>query len=91
MTTDEQIDEIMDWFDFAKVAKTMQALDWVWYESGGDIPEEGEIRKHARSLMKQAVKKEYKYFGSGGFVVEYDKDAPLIVLKFVVSEWSITL
>ena len=53
--------------------------------------EEGEIRKHARSLMKQAVKKEYEYFGSGGFVIEYDKDAPLISLKFVVSEWSIAL
>jgi len=50
----EQIDEIMDTFDFKKVKKTMEMLEWAWSSSGG-IPDEYEIRKTARRLLKQLI------------------------------------
>lgn len=49
-----QVDEIMDSFDFRKVADVMKYLNWTWHESK-TAPDEYEIRKNARELMRQAV------------------------------------
>ena len=50
----KQIDSIMDTFDFRKVSDTMEALNWTWYMDGEDrVPEESEIRSHARNRMKE--------------------------------------
>jgi hypothetical protein len=87
---EKQIDEVMDWFDFAKVEKTMELLEWGW---GTDmkVPCQGEIRESARKTMKQAAR-----FGSshsGGFsarVIESkDEDGPWLSvnLDFVVANW----
>ena len=50
----EQIDEIMDTFDFDKVKKTMDIFKWEWSGSNG-VPEDYEIRKSARKLMKNLI------------------------------------
>lgn len=84
MTTDEQIDEIMDWFDFAKVAKTMETLEWSWNDIG--IPTEPDIRKQARQMLKEAVAKKHG-LASGGFWVRYDGD--VLQLQFVVADWEV--
>ena len=83
MTTDEQIDEIMDWFDFAKVAKAMHYLNWTW--SGEEAPEEPVLRKTARELLKEAVRLKHG-LGTGGFWVRYDGD--VLQLQFVVANWE---
>ena len=49
-----QVDEIMDSFDFRKVADVMKHLNWEW--KGVGVPDEYEIRKNARELMKMAIK-----------------------------------
>ena len=66
----DRINGIMDNFDFAKVAKTMEALDWGWAflrpedgekvlsksTTGYYIPKENQIRKNARDLIVDAIK-----------------------------------
>ena len=50
-----QVDEIMDSFDFKKVENVMNHLNWTWNDSKIP-PDEYEIRKNARELMKQSIK-----------------------------------
>lgn len=59
------MDEIMDSFDFDKVNKMMCAVDWKWASSEEGIPDQYELRKEARRLMKQAIIGEDS--GTGGF------------------------
>lgn len=68
----EQIDYIMDSFDFNKVHKAMQLLDWKWVNDSAafSVPAEYELRTTARSLLRMVATR-YKnepYFAStGGF------------------------
>ena len=59
MTKDEliqkQIEDIMDEFNFGEVQKVMESLDWIWNETGC-VPEEYDLRKGARKLLKEAAK-----------------------------------
>jgi hypothetical protein len=50
-----QMDEIMDSFDFDKVNKMMCAVDWKWATTENEVPDQYELRKSARRLMKQAI------------------------------------
>ena len=60
----KQLDEIMDSFDFNKASKMMSAVNWKWATVEG-VPDEYDLRKQARSLMKQAIAKEG--CSTGGF------------------------
>jgi hypothetical protein len=75
----KQRDQIMDTFDFAKVAKVMQFLDWEWAFTNG-VPEEWEIRQQARNLMNSVIEStDYTtsfsgstyFLATGGFKVTY--------------------
>lgn len=72
-----QVDEIMDEFDFDKVHEVMEVLNWQWRDIG--IPDKVEIRRSARKLMKQAIEKDSST-GCGGFQVTLrdgsDEDGP---------------
>lgn len=97
MTDQQKIDEIMDWFEFDRVAKTMETLDWKWAGRGfknDEVPTEPEIRKMARDLLRRTVvaarnstypEKPYEC-GTGGFTVRVD--GPYITLSFAVAEWT---
>jgi hypothetical protein len=62
----DQLDEIMDSFRFDKVIKIMSALNWKWVISeDGGVPNQREIRKEARRIMKVAIKE--KFCAIGGF------------------------
>ena len=87
----EAIDNIMDYFEFDKVLKTMIALNWKWVKEDHkslkdlEIPSIERIRREARILLIIAI--EIKdYTSSGGFEAEY-KDGELS-LKFVVEQWD---
>lgn len=86
----EQIDDIMDYFDFSRVAKTMEALDWKWHDpefGGCYVPEECEIRKKARRLLTAlAQTSEYDSTATGGFVVS--RTDGKLKLSFNVAEWD---
>jgi len=63
----EQIDEIMDSFDFQKVHKIMEFLNWEWYEG---VPDIYSLRTAARKHLKQAAEVKGAS-GSGGFTANY--------------------
>jgi hypothetical protein len=88
---DEQIEKIMDYFDFGKVAKAMRALGWKWVGSETEslIPDEPELRQEARRLLKQVNRdsKQGHFCSCGGF--EARNEDGCLSLRFVVAEWEI--
>ena len=50
----KQIEDIMDEFNFGEVRKVMESLEWTWHETGC-IPEEYDLRKSARKLLRHAA------------------------------------
>ena len=91
----DMIDDIMDNFDFGRVAKCMESLDWKWMSVPEGVPQEYDIRKSARKLMKSVpdvlIKDNY-HTGSGGLYVEawYEStELVLMELTFVVAEWGV--
>ena len=88
--TDEQrkaLDNIMDWFDFEKVHKTMRSLRWEWLGTVEGIPCLGEIKERARELLTNSIEQETSV-GSGGFQVTYIPVEGFLKLEFIVSEWE---
>lgn len=87
------INDVMDYFDFSKAAKVMYFLDWVWANTDGCVPTEGEIRSSVRKRLNKAVndsvgQKEYSV-SSGGFECHVFREDNLVVwidLKFVVED-----
>jgi hypothetical protein len=61
-----QVDEIMDSFDFRRVASVMEHLNWTWKDSKIP-PDEYEIRKEARSIMRVAIQ-QGESVSTGGFI-----------------------
>ena len=91
----DMIDSIMDNFDFGRVAKTMEALEWKWISVPEGVPQEYDIRKAARKLMKSIpdvfIKDTY-CTGTGGMYAEawYENTGLVLMeLTFVVSEWRV--
>lgn len=70
----ELIDEIMDSFDFGAVAVMMKATNWCWGGSK-EPPLEPEIRRRARTLMKELVDSNGKFLSTGGFTVMRQDDS----------------
>ena len=83
----EQIDDIMDSFDFDAVSKCMVILEWGWAsENGVDIkkvPNIFEIKKEARRLLRSV---NVGSIQTGGFKVAIDEDNCL-TLEFIVDDW----
>lgn len=81
----ERVDEIMDHFDFGKVQRVMEFLNWTWHdaESENKVPSEFEVRKWARRLLFDVVGFESgAWCQSGGFTARrYDQ---WIELSFVI-------
>ena len=95
MTRIEQIEDLLDEFDFHRVKKVMDCLGWLYHDSPDKQVNIGELRRMARRLLEVAYdatpSPEY-YTSSGGFYVArymYPGDPQkYITLKFVVTEWS---
>lgn len=90
-----QIEDLLDEFDFEKVKKVMDFLEWTYHNSADKEVTVGEIRRMARYLLERAyhadASPEY-YTACGGFDVTrymYPGDSQkYLTLKFVVAEWS---
>jgi hypothetical protein len=50
----QMIDDIMDNFDFIKVRKVMEALNWEWFSAADGLPTISELRAQAVYLLKGA-------------------------------------
>ena len=91
----EQIEDLLDEFDFDKVKKVMDCLGWTYFDSPDSEVSIGELRRRARCLLEivyNADTAPENYAASGGFHAErrlYPGDAQKYLnLKFVVTEWS---
>jgi hypothetical protein len=92
----EIIDSVLDDFDFEKIQKMMQAVNWT-YAISNEVPDVPVLRKTARTLLRTAVKEfaplmdSQRSFGvsSGGFEATAfcDEDGEHgVMLKFVAEE-----
>ncbi len=91
----KQIEDLLDEFDFDKVKKVMDFLEWKYYNSPDKEVSIGELRRTARDLLERVynASPSPEYFTAcGGFEVTrymYTGDAEkYMTLKFVVTEWS---
>lgn len=75
-TIQDQIDYIMDTFEFAKVHKVMKFLGWTWAFSDNGVPEEYELRMQARKMLNSLAEKDsgkqHSYVATGGFHATLD-------------------
>lgn len=89
----EQIDDIMDNFDFNRVARVMDFLDWKWSLKEYRVPVEPEIRKQVRQHLSKAYDRGQgqgrKYtLCTGGFACSYDPQYSELSLTFELDGWS---
>jgi hypothetical protein len=98
----QMIDDILDEFDFNKVHKAMEALDWRWVGTG--VPTIDELRNGAHHLLRGAANSRLYEFknehwlegivnSTGGFqATAYCNESKSKIirldLKFVLTEWD---
>lgn len=92
MTKEEHIEEIMNWFDFNRVHRAMDALGWSWFYTEG-TPSVKQLRECAEDLLSQTYDKGKSIPGdygiaTGGFHAWYNYEYDQLELKFVVSSWE---
>jgi hypothetical protein len=78
----------MDNFDFHKVHRVMEFMNWQW--SGEVVPSVSEMRKEVRRLLLESMKGRDQV-SSGGFLAtyqEWEKVGGVLELKFVIEEWD---
>lgn len=88
-TGQEDIDYILDNFNFERVKKVMDILDWEWYDAEEGVPSIIELRTCARRLLKEVLSKGIKtkkdtQISTGGFRASYYKEEDLLELEFIV-------
>lgn len=67
--------EILDFIDFEKINKVMNALDWKWATSKSDtgIPTIDELKEQVKYLLRYAWDHKTSV-GTGGFFVSYEDE-----------------
>lgn len=89
-----KIANVMENFDFYKVHKVMELLQWVWITCGEDgkatVPSVAQMKAEAKRLLIEAVY-EKTNIATGGFKAVYesdgpDDDDPYIGLEFIVED-----
>jgi hypothetical protein len=91
----DQIDYIMDNFNFERVHVAMAALDWTWVDHSDmsklSVPTVSMLRKTARRLLNSAADGQITT-ASGGFYAKYcppeGEDEAMLVLSFVLAEFD---
>lgn len=86
MHLQDHIDEVMDWFDFSRVAKVMECLDWRWPLRIEGVPSEPAIRAFVRNGMKEAYTR--GHYITGGFDIRYDKEEDYFSIQFIATSWE---
>jgi hypothetical protein len=72
LTNEEAIEDLLDKFNFNKVQKAMEILNWEWASAENGIPTIYELRKTARSILKDAYETGVTKVSTGGFSAKYD-------------------
>ena len=95
------VDEMIDSFDFEKVHRVMEHVDWKYFKPDGTVslPDIKDLKRTARSCLRNAYHYSLKYgddatvFGTGGFEAKYfpanDLGSAAFRLRFILSEWEV--
>jgi hypothetical protein len=90
-TLHKQMNAIMERFDFGRVLKTMEALNWTWTACA--VMTEDELRKTAMHLMDCSIRSyeesdKWTYTSTGGFTARVDvySTGPHLMLQFCVEQ-----
>lgn len=81
-----KLQKVLNTFNFEKMRKVMEHLEWVWVEGIGrpfGVPNIDDLRKTAKQLLEESFE-ERESISSGGFSAEYDGDN--FFLSFVVTD-----
>jgi len=81
----EGIETIMDEFDFHKVQRYMESVNWHWADCE-DTPSVTLLRRTAKQMLMDAVKSKFTVISSGGFFIHRTENS--IHLSFSLEEYS---
>ena len=93
MELEDKFEEILDEFDFRKVHKVMEQLNWRWsfLEGRFEVPKISEMKKECRRLFYSVIEaiaennSKEENLSCGGFTVTvYDNET--VYLQFVLEE-----
>jgi hypothetical protein len=96
MDWQEQIDEIMDNFNFERVHTCMKAVNWTWWNGGEDdesgVPSVAKLRKRSREHLWSVAnhRNKERIISSGGLEAQKYENGSLS-LRFVLEEHEIYL
>ena len=80
------VEEILSNFNFEKVHRTMQYLDWQWAKLGG-VPKVDDLQKEARRLL-ESLENEPGVKGTGGLRASLKEDGTLSLKCILTESWS---
>jgi len=86
---DARIAKVVGNFDFHKVRRVMELLDWRWQHAENGVPEIHEMVETATRLLNDLVEGNSKETGTGGFTAYWFQDEPHEkepALRFVVED-----
>ncbi len=82
------LNDVFDNFNFDRVHRVMDALEWEW-ATIGDVPTVEQIKEEASRLMWDCANIDVDCMASGGFRVEKDFTCdPWMRLSFEVEDWD---
>lgn len=82
---EKHIQYIIENFNFEKVHKVMELLNWTWLMSN-DVPTIDELKKSATRLLNDICKEDFDTSSTGGFkVTKYDDH---LELEFIISNYD---
>ena len=85
----QQIENIMEHFDFDRVHTTMKRLKWTWRDNG--VPTIPQLKKQARALLVHMVKHPTSFaIATGGFRVQRWGRRRLLQLAFEIQSYIAT-
>jgi len=96
----QHLDELMDNFNFHRVARAMKALRWRWASADNTVPDEAHIRARVRDHARQAISQATTntghqpgrgFVGTGGFHIEaFAENGALTGLytRFTLTDYS---
>ncbi len=94
----KEINELLDNFDFIKVHKVMDFMNWGWADPNNNysIPKISDLKNCAEKLLKdvisQGLKEKQDWFcATGGFEAEFNYKRKNFSLKFVLVDFWIDL
>lgn len=83
----EQIDDIMNNFDFEKVEKAMSLLNWEWHQDGlARVPYVFRMKQTAERMLTECVNGKFVKISTGGFKASYEND--ILRLSFELANSS---